>query len=65
MPLQADRTAFAVGRDLAITPGSVIARDDLAEQPARLSHSLQRMLRPDVLAGGLQPMVGSGTRAAP
>ena len=31
MPSQADRTAFVVGRDLAITPGSVIARDDLAE----------------------------------
>jgi polyhydroxyalkanoate synthase len=31
MPSQADRNAFAVGRDLAITPGSVISRDDLAE----------------------------------
>ena len=31
MPSQADRTAFAVGRDLAITPGSVISRDDVAE----------------------------------
>jgi polyhydroxyalkanoate synthase len=31
MPSQADRTAFAVGRDLAITPGSVVARDDLVE----------------------------------
>ncbi|MDQ6900595.1 MAG: alpha/beta fold hydrolase, partial [Candidatus Dormibacteraeota bacterium] len=31
MPSQADRTAFAVGRDLAVSPGSVISRDDLAE----------------------------------
>jgi polyhydroxyalkanoate synthase len=31
MPSQADRTAFVVGRDLAITPGSVISRDDLGE----------------------------------
>jgi polyhydroxyalkanoate synthase subunit PhaC len=31
MPSQADRNAFAVGRDLAITPGSVISHDDLAE----------------------------------
>jgi polyhydroxyalkanoate synthase len=31
MPSQADRTAFAVGRDLAITPGSVIAREEVAE----------------------------------
>ncbi|GAC1327259.1 MAG: class II poly(R)-hydroxyalkanoic acid synthase [Candidatus Dormibacteria bacterium] len=31
MPAQTDRTAFEVGRDLALTPGAVIARDELAE----------------------------------
>jgi polyhydroxyalkanoate synthase len=31
MPSQVDRTTFVVGRDLAITPGSVISRDDLGE----------------------------------
>jgi polyhydroxyalkanoate synthase subunit PhaC len=31
MPSQTDRTAFAVGADLALTPGAVIARSDVAE----------------------------------
>lgn len=31
MPSQVDRTAFAVGRDLAVTPGSVVSRDEVAE----------------------------------
>ena len=31
MPSQTDRTAFTVGKDLAVTPGAVVARDDVAE----------------------------------
>lgn len=31
MPSQTDRSAFEVGRDLALTPGAVIARDEVAE----------------------------------
>ena len=31
MPSQTDRSAFVVGQDLAITPGAVVARDDVAE----------------------------------
>ena len=31
MPAQTNRDEFKVGRDLAVTPGSVIARDELAE----------------------------------
>ena len=31
MPSQTDRTAFTVGVDLAVTPGDVIDRDDVAE----------------------------------
>jgi polyhydroxyalkanoate synthase len=31
MPEQTDRSAFAVGADLAVTPGDVIYRDDVAE----------------------------------
>ncbi len=31
MPSQTDRSAFTVGRDLAISPGDVIDRDDVAE----------------------------------
>ena len=31
MPSQADRTAFVVGRDLAVSPGSVISRNELGE----------------------------------
>jgi polyhydroxyalkanoate synthase len=31
MPSQTDRNEFQVGRDLALTPGSVIMRDELAE----------------------------------
>jgi polyhydroxyalkanoate synthase subunit PhaC len=31
MPSQTDRSAFEVGEDLALTPGSVIARDEVAE----------------------------------
>jgi polyhydroxyalkanoate synthase len=31
MPTQTDRSAFEVGRDLALTPGAVIARDEVAE----------------------------------
>ncbi len=31
MPSQTDRSAFAVGKDLALTPGAVIARDEVAE----------------------------------
>jgi len=31
MPSQTDRTAFEVGRDLALTPGAVVARYDVAE----------------------------------
>jgi polyhydroxyalkanoate synthase len=31
MPSQTDRSAFQVGRDLALTPGAVIARDEVAE----------------------------------
>jgi polyhydroxyalkanoate synthase len=31
MPSQTDRTAFIVGEDLAVTPGVVIYRDDVAE----------------------------------
>ena len=31
LPAQTDRTAFEVGRDLAVTPGSVVHRDDLIE----------------------------------
>ena len=31
MPSQTDRSAFEVGRDLAVTPGAVIARDEVAE----------------------------------
>lgn len=31
MPSQTNRSAFKVGEDLAVTPGSVIARDELAE----------------------------------
>jgi polyhydroxyalkanoate synthase len=31
MPEQADRSAFVVGEDLAVTPGQVIDRDDVAE----------------------------------
>lgn len=31
MPSQTDRTAFVVGRDLAVTPGAVVHRDEVAE----------------------------------
>lgn len=31
MPSQTDRTAFEVGRDLAVTPGAIVHRDDIAE----------------------------------
>ncbi len=31
MPSQTDRSAFTVGEDLALTPGAVVARDDVAE----------------------------------
>lgn len=31
MPTQTDRHAFTVGQDLAVTPGAVVARDDVAE----------------------------------
>jgi polyhydroxyalkanoate synthase len=31
MPAQTDRTAFTVGRDLAVTPGAVVDRDEVAE----------------------------------
>ena len=31
MPPQTDRSASAVGEDLALTPGAVIARDEVAE----------------------------------
>ena len=31
MPSQTDRSAFTVGEDLAVTPGAVIARDEVAE----------------------------------
>ena len=31
MPSQTDRTAFEVGTDLAVTPGSVVHRDEVAE----------------------------------
>ncbi len=31
MPSQTDRSAFAVGEDLALTPGAVVARDEVAE----------------------------------
>ena len=31
MPSQTDRTAFEVGTDLAVTPGAVVDRDELAE----------------------------------
>ena len=31
MPSQTDRSAFVVGRDLAVTPGAVVARTELAE----------------------------------
>ncbi len=31
MPSQTDRSAFEVGRDLAVTPGAVIPRDEVAE----------------------------------
>lgn len=31
MPATADRTAFQVGRDLALTPGAVVAREPIAE----------------------------------
>ena len=31
MPSQTDRSAFEVGKDLALTPGAVIARDEVAE----------------------------------
>jgi polyhydroxyalkanoate synthase len=31
MPSQTDRTAFTVGEDLAVTPGAVVYRDDVAE----------------------------------
>jgi polyhydroxyalkanoate synthase subunit PhaC len=31
MPSQTDRSAFTVGQDMALTPGSVVARDDVAE----------------------------------
>ena len=31
MPSQVDRTAFEVGRDLALTPGAVVARDQVGE----------------------------------
>jgi polyhydroxyalkanoate synthase len=31
MPSQTDRTAFTVGKDLAITPGTVVDRDEVAE----------------------------------
>ncbi len=31
MPSSADRTAFKVGRDLAVTPGAVVDRDEYAE----------------------------------
>jgi polyhydroxyalkanoate synthase subunit PhaC len=31
MPSQTDRSAFAVGTDLAVTPGAVVDRDELAE----------------------------------
>ena len=31
MPQQTDRTAFVVGRDLALTPGAVVHRDEVAE----------------------------------
>jgi polyhydroxyalkanoate synthase len=31
MPSQTDRTAFTVGRDLAVTPGAVVHRDEVAE----------------------------------
>jgi polyhydroxyalkanoate synthase subunit PhaC len=31
MPSQVDRDAFVVGRDLAVTPGGVVARDEVAE----------------------------------
>jgi polyhydroxyalkanoate synthase subunit PhaC len=38
MPTQTDRSAFTVGRDLGVTPGSVVYRDDVMEliqyQPA-------------------------------
>ncbi len=31
MPSQTDRSAFTVGKDLALTPGAVISRDEVAE----------------------------------
>lgn len=31
LPAQTDRSAFAVGRDLAVTPGSVVYRDEVME----------------------------------
>ena len=31
MPTQTDRTAFTVGRDLGVTPGTVVYRDDVLE----------------------------------
>ena len=31
LPATADRSAFAVGRDLALTPGAVVNRDEMAE----------------------------------
>jgi polyhydroxyalkanoate synthase len=31
MPTQTDRNAFTVGQDLAVSPGAVVARDDVAE----------------------------------
>ena len=31
MPSQTDRSAFVVGEDLAVTPGAVVARDEVAE----------------------------------
>jgi polyhydroxyalkanoate synthase len=31
MPTQTDRSAFTVGKDLGVTPGSVVYRDDVAE----------------------------------
>jgi polyhydroxyalkanoate synthase subunit PhaC len=31
MPSQVDKSAFEVGRDLAVTPGAVVARDQVAE----------------------------------
>jgi len=36
MPSQTDRSAFEVGQDLAVTPGAVIARDEVTTAPAVL-----------------------------